>query len=163
MVVEIIDIINTRRIIKKFKAEFIDREKIVTWLQAASMAPNHRMTEPWKIVLIGPQTRSSINHKTNFGGAPTVFAVFSKRGKSEVEREENRCATSCFMQNFMLAAWAEGVGTFWSSVGITPKNRELLGVKNDYDVIGVFGIGYPEEIPAAKNRTPIIEKISELP
>ncbi|WP_147534653.1 nitroreductase family protein [Bacillus marasmi] len=159
---EIIDIINTRRIIKKFKSDPISRENIVTWLSVASMAPNHRMTEPWEIVFLGPETRSRINHKTNFGGAPIVFAVLSKHGKNEVEREENRSATSCFMQNFMLIAWSVGVGTFWSSVGITQKNRTVLSVKDDYDVIGVFGVGYPEEIPQAKTRTPIIEKIREL-
>ncbi|NMD70407.1 nitroreductase [Bacillus sp. DNRA2] len=160
---EIIEVINTRRIIKKFKPEQVERDKIIAWLTAASMAPNHRLTEPWEIVFIGPETRSSINHKTNFGGAPIVFAVLSKHGKNEVEREENRSATSCFIENFMLAAWAEGVGTFWSSVGITPKNRTLLAVNEDVDVIGVFGVGYPEEIPEAKKRTPIVEKISELP
>lgn len=160
---EIFDIISTRRIIKKFKTDPISREKLVTWLSVASMAPNHRMTEPWEIIFIGPQTRKNIHHKTDFGGAPIVFAVLSKQGKNEVEREENRSATSCFMQNFMLLAWADKVGTFWSSVGITPKNRALLGVKDDYDVIGVFAVGVPEEIPAAKIRTLIIEKISEIP
>lgn len=158
----IIDIINTRRTIKKFKPEGINREVILSWLSVASMAPNHRMTEPWEIVFIGSETRANLHHKTNFGNAPTVLAIISKRGKSEVEREENRSATSCFIQNFMLAAWAEGVGTFWSSIGITPTNRTLLNVPDDYDVIGVLAVGYPEEVPEAKPRTPIEGKISEL-
>ncbi|WP_340009318.1 hypothetical protein MHH52_14100 [Paenibacillus sp. FSL K6-0276] len=43
-----------------------------------------------------------------------------------------------------------------------PHNREILGVPQDYDVIGVFGIGYPEEVPNAKPRTPITSKITYL-
>ncbi|WP_041580476.1 nitroreductase family protein [Bacillus sp. 1NLA3E] len=158
----IMDIIKTRRTIKKFKSDGINRAVILSWLSAASMAPNHRMTEPWEIVFIGSETRANLHHKTNFGNAPTVFAIISQRGKNEVEREENRSATSCFIQNFMLAAWAEGVGTFWSSIGITPKNRTLLNVPDDYDVIGVLAVGYPEEVPEAKPRTPIEGKIREL-
>lgn len=160
---DIKDGITSRRIIKKFKADSIDRDLLLSWLQIATFAPNHRMTEPWEIVFIGPKTRESINHKTNFGGAPIVFAVLSKHGKNEVEREENRTATSCFIQNFMLAAWSEGVGTFWSSIGITQKNRSILGVMDDYDVIGVVAVGFPEEIPLVKARTPIEQRIKELP
>lgn len=159
----IIEIIKTRRIIKKFRQNSINHDEILSWLQAASMAPNHRMTEPWEIIFVGPETRVSLNHKTNFGNAPVVFAVLSKQGKSVVEREENRAATACFIQNFMLIAWSEAVGTFWSSIGITPKNVAILGVPDDYDVIGVLAVGYPEEIPKAKPRTPIEMKIRNLP
>ncbi len=157
-----IDIIKSRRTIKKFKNDPIDREAIDSWLEAATMAPNHKMTEPWQIVYIGPEARANINHKTNFGQAPVVFAVLSKQGATVVEREENIAATSCFIQNFVLAAWSEGVGTFWSSIGITAKNREILQVPEDHDVVGVLAIGYPEEIPDAKPRTPIKEKTREL-
>lgn len=160
---EIIEIIKNRRIIKKFKSDPIDRDVIITWLRSASFAPNHRMTEPWEIIFAGSETRAGINHKTNFGGAPIVLAVLSKHGKNEAEREENRSATSCFIQNFMLIAWSEGVGTFWSSIGASAKNRTVLKVSDNYDVIGMLAVGYPEEIPQAKPRIPIEEKISDLP
>ncbi|MEH7083118.1 nitroreductase [Neobacillus drentensis] len=158
-----IDAIKTRRNIKKFKSMEIDQNLILAWLEAATMAPNHRMTEPWEIYFIGPETREKLNHKTNFGNAPVVLMVLSKQGATTVETEENAMATSCFIQNFNLAAWAEGVGTFWSSIGITPKNREILRVPDGYDIIGVLGVGYPEVIPEPKPRTPIQNKISYLP
>lgn len=141
----------------------IDQNLIDTWLEAASMAPNHRMTEPWEIFFIGAETREKLNHKTNFGNAPMVMMVLSKSGATTVETEENAMATACFIQNFNLAAWSEGVGTFWSSIGITPKNRAILQVPDGYDIIGVLGVGYPEVIPEPKPRTPIKNKISNLP
>lgn len=159
----IINIIKSRRIIKKFKQDSIDHQQILSWLQVATMAPNHRMTEPWEFIFVGPQTRASLNHKTDFGNAPVVITVLSKQGKSIIETEENRSATSCLIQNFMLAAWEAGVGTFWSSIGATTKNRNVLNVPDGFDVIGVLAVGYPEEIPDAKQRTPIDQKISELP
>lgn len=158
-----IDLIKSRRNIKKFKSEQVDIQLIKKWLDAAAMAPNHRMTEPWVIYFIGPETRAKLNHKTNIGDAPIVLAVLSRHGATEVETEENAAATACFIQNFNLAAWSEGVGTFWSSIGITGKNRELLGVPENYNLLGVFGVGYPEEIPEPKPRTVMENKIKQLP
>ncbi len=159
----IIEVIKNRRNIKKFKPNPVNLEEVHSWLEAAAMAPNHRMTEPWEVYFIGEETRAKLNHKTDFGSAPVVIAVLSKHGVTTVETEENAMATACFIQNFNLAAWAEGVGTFWSSIGITAKNRQILGVPDNYDLIGVLGIGYPEEVPPPKPRISIIKKIKNLP
>lgn len=157
------EIIQSRRNIKKFKPDPVDLNKIRSWLQTAAMAPNHRLTQPWEIYFIGAETRAKLNHKRNFGNAPFVMAVLSRHGATAVETEENAIATACFIQNFNLIAWEEGVGTYWSSVGLTPKSREILGIPDDCDILGVFGIGYPEETPEPKERQPIAEKIKELP
>ncbi|WP_420491505.1 nitroreductase family protein [Neobacillus drentensis] len=158
-----IDVIRTRRNIKKFKPDEVKEEHLMTWLQAASMAPNHRMTEPWEILFLGKETREKINHKTNFGNAPMVMAVLSRNGLTQIEKIENALATACFIQNFNLAAWADGAGTFWSSIGASERNRGILSVPDGYEVIGVLGVGYPEIIPEPKPRKPIAEKIKRLP
>lgn len=158
----IIDAIKDRRNIKKFKPDIISEKDLLDWLEAASYAPNHRMTEPWEILMIGPDTRAKLNHKTNFGDAPVLLAVLSKSASTPLERDENVMAVSCFIQNFMLAAHEAGVGVFWSSIGASPQNREALGVSDSDDVVGVLGIGYPEEVPEAKPRTPISSKITRL-
>jgi nitroreductase len=155
--------IMTRRNIKKFKSDPVDRELVLTWLEAASCAPNHRMAEPWEIVFIGPETRVKLNHKTNFGDAPVLFALLSQPAASTLARDENVIAAACFAQNFLLAATEAGMGATWTSLGAAARSRELMHVPGDYDVIGIFGIGYPDEEPAFKPRTPITEKIRELP
>lgn len=79
-----------------------------------------------------------------------------------MERDENLSAVSCFIQNFMLQAWDEGIGTFWSSVGSSALGRRTLGVSDEFEVVGVLAIGYPEEIMAAKERASIEDKITYL-
>ncbi|MEK5437795.1 MULTISPECIES: nitroreductase family protein [Paenibacillus] len=157
-----IDLIKTRRSIKQFKADSIQEDDLLNWLEAASYAPNHRMNEPWELLFIGPETRAKLKHKTNFGSAPVVLAILSKPGATAFERDENVMAAACFAQNFLLAAHEMGVGAYWASLGALPHNREILGVPQDYDVIGLFGIGYPEEVPNAKPRTPMKSKITYL-
>jgi len=158
-----IEAIKTRRIIKEFKPEPLEREKVMEWLEAASYAPNHRMTEPWEIKFVGPQTRAALRHKTDFGGAPVVLLLTSKGSDNPLEREENALATACFAQNFLLAAHSAGAGTFWSSLAASPQSRAILGIPDKDDVIGIFGVGYPAAEPPIKERTPIAQKVAELP
>lgn len=158
----IIDLIKTRRNIKQFKPDAISEEAVISWLETASYAPNHRMTQPWEVLFLGAETRARLKHKTNFGGAPLVLAVLSKSAATSFERDENLMASACFAQNFLLAAHEAGVGVFWASLGALPHNRAILNVPEDYDVIGILGIGYPEEVPALKPRTPITSKITYL-
>lgn len=159
---EIKEVIENRRIIKKFKQDPVDINLLKSWLQVATFAPNHRMTEPWQILFLGPETRAKINHKTNFGRAPVAIAILSKHGSTDIEKNENMVAVSCFIQNFMLLAWSNGIGTSWSSIGVSQSVRNTLNVADDYEVVGIFGVGYPEEIPLVKNRTQIDNKITHF-
>jgi nitroreductase len=159
----VIDVIKTRRNIKKFKPDPVDSKQVTSWLEAASYAPNHRMVEPWEILFIGPETRASLNHKTNFGDAPFLLALLSQPAASPLARDENVIAAGCFAQNLLLTAHEAGLGVLWTSLGSSPQSRAILGVPEDYDVIGIFGIGYPAEVPDIKQRTPIAAKIKNLP
>ncbi len=53
----ILDSINTRRSIKTFTDRAVSREEMEQLLTAACQAPNHRMTEPWRFYVLGPQAR----------------------------------------------------------------------------------------------------------
>jgi nitroreductase len=155
----VMDAIRTRRNTKLFKPDPIDQDQLLSWLEAASYAPNHRMTEPWEIIIVGEETRAKLNHKANFGGAPVVIAVLSKPADKPFDRDEHIMAVSCFVENFMLAAHEAGVGTRWASLGLLPQNRDILGVTDGSDIVGVFGVGYPAEVPEAAKRTAITDKI----
>ncbi|MFB5193237.1 nitroreductase family protein [Alicyclobacillus fastidiosus] len=157
-----IEAIVGRRNIKQFKAEPIAEATWQKWLEVASYAPNHRMNQPWEILVIGDETRAKLNHRPNFGDAPLVLAIVSQGSEKPVDRDENLVATSSFIQNFCLAAHADGAGTRWTSIGNTPNARETLGVSDETATIWVLGVGYPVEVPEVKERAPIETKIKQL-
>ena len=66
----VLEAVVTRRNIRDFKPEPLDRGQLIAWMESARFAPNHRLTEPWHILFVGPQTRSQLNHRTDYGGAP---------------------------------------------------------------------------------------------
>lgn len=156
------DVIQSRRHVKFFKADAVDKKELTKWLGIASYAPNHRMNQPWEILLVGDEARSKLNHKANFGDAPVVLAFLSKAADNPVDRDENLIAVSCFIQNFTLLAHANGVGTRWTSVASQPHARDALQVTDDYEIVEIMGVGYPVDVPQPKTHAPIEEKIREL-
>ncbi|SIT03446.1 nitroreductase family protein [Alicyclobacillus vulcanalis] len=160
---EVLEAIRGRRHIKLFKPDPIDEATWMSWLQEAANAPNHKMTEPWEIIVVGPEARMNLRHGANFGDAPVVLAVLSKRGASQIERDENLMAVSCFLENLSLVAEAHGAGIRWTSIGWQEHAREVLGVSDEYEIANIIGLGYPAEVPPAKPRTPIAEKIRRVP
>src|SRR5437870_8774950 len=51
------DAIRARRSIKKFTDRPVTRSEIETLLDAATLAPNHRLTQPWRFYVLGPEAR----------------------------------------------------------------------------------------------------------
>src|SRR3954462_10759677 len=51
------DAIRARRSIKRFTNRPVTREEIETLLAAATLAPNHRLTQPWRFYVLGPEAR----------------------------------------------------------------------------------------------------------
>src|ERR1044071_8035660 len=51
------DAIQNRRSIKRFTEREITRAEIEQLLDAATLAPNHRLTQPWRFYVLGPDAR----------------------------------------------------------------------------------------------------------
>ena len=49
--------IQLRRSIRRFTDRPISREEIEAVLAAAALAPNHRLTFPWRFYVLGPEAR----------------------------------------------------------------------------------------------------------
>ncbi len=176
----VIEAITTRRSIPLFKPDPVPRDLVDRLLNAAVWVPNHRLTEPWQFFVLGEETRRRFGEiRRDFRKAtlpnpdlPAVqpalqkiiddtvktplIIVFTARGHADPElQEENHWATFGAAYAFMLAAWSEGVGTYFRSGPIRehPPLREMLGLEDDQRIIGVLYAGYPSAVPQ-KQRTP---------
>src|SRR5690349_7534220 len=54
---KVLDAIQNRRSIKRFTDRPVSRDEIETVLAAAVLAPNHRLTFPWRFYVLGPEAR----------------------------------------------------------------------------------------------------------
>lgn len=185
---DVLEAIRNRRSTKKFADRPVSRDEIERVLQYAVLAPNHRMTEPWGFVVLGPETRSAyggvlgarkakkvedpdaaaaVREKVarEHGAKPGMIAVTMAQDENPEIREEDYAATWMAVQNLCLAAEAVGLGTHIKTGAVMddPRAREALGVAEDRRVIAIVEIGEPEQTPEAKPRTPASEKTRWLP
>ncbi len=174
----IADTIRNRRTIYEFKPESVPRAVIARILEAAVWAPNHKLTEPWRFLVIAGETREQLAQVyckiqrqktksddpavletatrkgyTKFMSKPALIAVVSRRDPDPVRLREDYAATCCAIQNLSLAAWEEGIGVQWSTSGILtdPDALRLLRIDPEKEeMIGLLYTGYPAFVPEQK-------------
>ena len=86
---DVLEAIHTRRTIAKFRPEPIPAETLTELLSAGTWAPNHHLTEPWRFVILGPETQRLL--AARFGElkvhkAPTEAAEQRERIRADNER-----------------------------------------------------------------------------
>ncbi len=164
------DIIRSRRSISMFKDQPVPLELVEELLESAVYAPNHRMTEPWRFIVLTGEARGRYANiraemvldkmKTEkeadrqqavegtirkFAGVPLYLLVVMKQNENPEVREEDYAACSCVIQNFMLLAWERGLGTCWKTFKNDPRLRAFVGLSTDEQVVGIVHVGYPDE------------------
>jgi nitroreductase len=177
-------VIEGRRTIGKVKPERPDRALIEQVLEAATWAPNHRLTEPWRFVVLAGQAREALGwfmgeqNATRYPDgseeqeierargarkalrAPVVIAIGVEPGVGEkIDEVEEVAAVSAAVQNMLLTAHALGLGAKWSSGAIIhdPGVTRWLGLSERGCVLGFLYIGFPDMTSERSRRTPISE------
>lgn len=180
--VDLLEAIRTRRTIGKVKSDPVDQQVIETLLEAATWAPNHRYTEPWKFfVLTGegrrmlgegykavardemedPTTEENQKRLQREGEkafrAPLIITVAAvPSDHPDVLRIEELGAVNAAIQNLLLAAHALGLGAIWRTGTPTyhPKMKEQFGLRDQDEILGFIYIGYPAiSLPEGKRKS----------
>ena len=189
---ELFEAISGRRTIKDFKPDVVPADLLERALAAGLWAQNHKLTEPWRFTLLGPDAHRQLAEAfadaqaTSLGpdadpahreqlrreaagkilSKPRVVAVSQLLGGSPAQQREDYAAVACAVQNVQLAAWADGLGMQWSSGKIIqlPLTYEVLGIdRANEEIVGLLFFGYPASIPAAQGRKPLAEVSRWLP
>ena len=171
------DAIAQRRSIKKFQDRAVTREEIEALLDAAVLAPNHKLTQPWRFYVLGPEARrrygmalgerkarklpdpdaaNAMREKTaaEYEGFPALIAVAMVLNESPETREEDYAACMQAIANIMLTAVDRGLGTHMRTGAVMedPSARAAAGVREGERIVAIVSVGVPAEIPAPKSR-----------
>lgn len=177
-------VIKERRSI--FPASYIKKEipveVINQILETANYAPTHKLTEPWRFVvirkaglarlgeelgrlykaLVSPQQflqkkYDSFAEKTS--QADCIIAI-NMQVSGKIPEWEELAAVACAVQNMAITAESLKVGAYWSSPPLIDDLGDFLHLKANEKCIGLFYMGYHNEKPWAPNRGPMAEKVS---
>ena len=172
--------ITGRRTIKDFKPDAVSGELLDRALSAGLWAQNHKLTEPWRFTILGPETHRRLaetfassqppeartDAERKILTKPAVVAISQRLAGDDHQRREDYGAIACAVQNIQLAAWAEGLGMQWSSGKIIRLEavHRLLGIERPQEeIVGLLFFGFPLRVPAAPPRASLAEVSRRLP
>mmetsp|Transcript_7869 Transcript_7869/g.12820 ORF Transcript_7869/g.12820 Transcript_7869/m.12820 type:complete len:248 (+) Transcript_7869:46-789(+) len=132
-------------------------------LEAAILAPNHFMSEPWRFYVCGAETKEKLrglneDKRKMAEGVPEmlVVTIASEHDLSEKLGLEDHAAVAAATQNFMLSLAADGVGSKWmtGALGAAPEDvLAAVGAPDGQKLMGVIWYGYPAK-PLAETKAP---------
>lgn len=152
------ELILSRRSVRQFKPEPISRSILEKLINAARLAPSGANLQPLEFVVVDeeevrkrlfpclrwaayivPEGNPQPGHEPV---AYVVVLVNLKLRKKGYERD-----VGAAVENMILAAWEERVGSCWIANADIEKIKDMLNVPEDYKVDSVLALGYPAEEP----------------
>lgn len=166
----VIETIMSRRSIRKYKPQPVERGKMEKIAECGINAPNGRNLQSWEIRIVDnadfidgitaiyleehPEAADEPGFRNMFRNAPTVAFIANNPayGFSQVD-------CGLLGGNMVLAAKSMGIGSCClgspAAFMKTPEAAEYLeklGFSEGYELLYVIAFGYPDESPAAKPR-----------
>src|SRR5512143_1192200 len=161
---DLLEGIYTRRSIRQYTDEPVERGQLIEIIKAGTWAPSGRNNQPWRfVILTGAEARKDLAKQTKYHfiieGATACIAVFADRTAMYSDVKDHQAMGAC-IQNMLLAAHAMGLGAVW--LGEILKNagavRDLLGMAPELELMAVVALGHP----ASSKHSSIRKDVSDV-
>jgi len=168
----ILEALRARRSSGRVKPDPLPRGLVERVVEAATWAPNHHRTEPWRFVVVAGEARHRLaevmaaslrarladpddersvalleKEREKPLRAPVLIAVAAvPSGEERAVEVEEVAAVAAGVQNMLLAAEALGLGAMWRTgdPAYDPAVKRFLGLPADARLLAFVYLGYPE-------------------
>jgi nitroreductase len=144
--------------VRSYQDRPIPDEVVRRILEAGRLTGSAANKQPWHFVVVQDremlrQLGAASPHGPYIAQAPLAIVVVVRRTPYAVSD------ASRAIQDMMLAAWEEGVGSNWTGFGELEAVKPLLGIPEELDVLAILPFGYPAERvgQGKKERKPLAE------
>jgi len=150
-----------RRTIRRFKPGPVPRPLLERLVDAARLAPSAANLQPLEFIVVdadGPRAEVfpclkwaayiAPSGDPRPGEEPAAYVVTLSNTKVREKMFEYDIGAA--MENMILAALEEGLGSCWMLSIDRDRLRTILGVPEDYRIDSVLALGYPAEAPAVE-------------
>jgi nitroreductase len=178
---EVIEAMRRRRSVRSYRHEPIPEALLQKVFGAATLAPSGGNMQPWEFFVVRNEKikRGIVEASyTGYGrsGSPqtwlldvpvlVVICVDRKRTGARYGREGAQFISlldvASAVQNLLLAATAEGLGSCWVAGFDRSRVKKLLKLEPNLGVIGLVALGRTDHVPAAPYRLPVCEVVHYL-
>ena len=159
----ILENIHSRKSTRSFTDQQVSREQIDTLVRAAMAAPTGWNLRPWRFIVLDDREvlnklASKLSHSDLLKKAPAAIIVCGDTSIKDPQGNADLWTYDCSAasENLLLAAEAIGLGAVWTKV--SPDATRISTIQEELNMpehiipLNIIPVGYPKEIPAAKDK-----------
>lgn len=164
---ELEEAILKRRSVRSYKEKKIQRKKIQEIFEFAKMAPSARNKQDWEFVVVDENEKKERIYRNASKQSFILEAPVLIAGVATDPNYTMSCGIpggivdlAIALDHLSLKAADEGLRTCWIGAFDQEKAKEVLEIPDEYEIISLMTLGYPEEPLEKKNkRRKDVEKI----
>ena len=164
-----LELAEKRRSVRAYKPEPVPDALLQAVLEAGRLAPSACNKQPWRFIVVGGEAgRRALGTayaREWFWKAPVVIAVCISPKEAWTRSYDGRNYAmvdgALAMDHMQLAAAELGLGTCWIGAFDPAAAREILGLPDGVEIVGMTPLGYPdvEPNPRVRSRRPLGETV----
>ncbi len=172
----LLDLIRARKSVRKYLDRPIDRDKLVTCIEAARLAPSAENVQPWRFIIIDdPELKRRFCRKATKGiyrpsrfieNAAAVIVILARLDLVANVLGRGIQGTQYYLldigiagEHLVLQAQEFGIGTCWIGWFNAKKAKKALNIPARYRVVSLIAMGYPAEGGTKKKGDLPMERI----
>lgn len=157
-----LQLVKARRSVRKFADRLVERDKIITCIEAARLAPSAENVQPWRFIVMDKEEIIDKFSKEAFSGiyrytrwasrAPVLIAIAAQLDWLANRLGKEIQGTSYYLidigiagEHLVLQALELGLGTCWIGWFQARKARKVLQLPRSWKVVALLAMGYPRE------------------
>jgi nitroreductase len=159
----LLDLILTRRSIRRYEEKDIPEEVLQQILEAGRQAPSAANRQPIRFVVVNDHNILKDlcdNLITRFVKYAPLAIAGCANTKSFLTGKWAVIDATIAMQNMVIAALTFGIGSCWIGACNEKKVKELLRIPDKLKVVALLTFGYPAEQPKQRKKKPFEEMFS---
>ena len=153
-----LELLKTRRSIRKYKSTPVETEKLEKCLEAARWAPSASNKQPWEFLIVtDAEKRKKLAEFHPYGKFVTESpVVFIPLTNPNIHSKYHLSDTALATLQFMIEAHSLNIGTCWAGVigtAFEPKIKDLLKIPEHLNVLALVAVGYANESRNSKRKS----------
>ncbi|MEM3726188.1 MAG: nitroreductase family protein [Candidatus Bathyarchaeia archaeon] len=144
---EVFEAVQRRRSIRAYEPTPVPNEKLMKILEAGRLAPSASNVQPWHFVVVTDSEKRRRLAETGVFARFLAEAPIVIVGCGDERASPKWCVVdvAIALQNMVLTATGEGLGTCWVGSFDEAKVKELLKIPENFRVVALLAVGYPRE------------------
>ena len=171
------ELVRSRRSIRRYLDKPVEREKVLTCIEAARLAPSADNVQPWRFLIIDDPELKARFAKEVFSGiyfvsrfaaqAPVLIMILARLdiianriGKQIQDISFYLIDIGIAGEHIVLQAEELGLGTCWIAWFNPRKARKFFKIPRKYKIVSLMAMGYYEKRPQKEKKRKKLEEIA---